>query len=119
MKIAIRRSLPPQFGPIFGAKSGGFRLEIDFFMRRPDKHFKNRERLPENVRPEFKGLIPHLSRPDIDNLGKFVADVLNGIAYSDDRQIYKLILSKYYDNEGECDGHMKITVLPRIVDLTK
>lgn len=37
-----------------------------------------------------------ITRPDIDNYIKFYADVLNGIAYNDDRQIVRLYSEKLY-----------------------
>ncbi len=37
-----------------------------------------------------------ISKPDIDNLIKSVLDGLNKIVYNDDRQVYKIIASKYY-----------------------
>lgn len=38
----------------------------------------------------------HFSKPDLDNLLKFVADVLTGIVFIDDRQIYKITAEKKY-----------------------
>lgn len=38
----------------------------------------------------------HTSKPDCDNIGKIVADALNGIAYHDDSQICTLTVRKYY-----------------------
>jgi len=38
----------------------------------------------------------HVKRPDIDNLAKYVLDMLNGIAYKDDNQIFELNLLKTY-----------------------
>ena len=40
-------------------------------------------------------------KPDIDNIIKSVLDALNGIAYEDDKQVVKVIGSKYYtENAG-------------------
>jgi Holliday junction resolvase RusA-like endonuclease len=39
---------------------------------------------------------PHLKRPDIDNLTKYVMDMLNGVVYKDDSQIYTLTVNKMY-----------------------
>lgn len=36
------------------------------------------------------------SKPDVDNLGKLVADSLNGIAYVDDAQVVSLTVQKPY-----------------------
>lgn len=39
----------------------------------------------------------HTKKPDIDNIYKFVSDLLNGIMYEDDSQISKIICEKVYD----------------------
>jgi len=40
---------------------------------------------------------PHTKKPDIDNIQKFYFDLLNGICYNDDSQIFKIIAEKKYD----------------------
>lgn len=49
---------------------------------------------------------PHTKKPDCDNMGKVCLDALNGVAYADDAQINKLIISKEY---GE-NAMVKITI---------
>jgi Holliday junction resolvase RusA-like endonuclease len=44
----------------------------------------------------LKGLIRPTKRPDFDNIGKIVADALNGIAYRDDAQIVDARQIKLY-----------------------
>ena len=39
---------------------------------------------------------PHVKRPDLDNLDKFVMDCMNSIFYSDDSQIYSKQSFKFY-----------------------
>ena len=39
-------------------------------------------------------------KPDADNIAKVICDALNGVAYGDDTQIVKLVVSKLY-KEGE------------------
>ena len=46
--------------------------------------------------PTFK-----TSKPDIDNLAKFVADSFNTHFYKDDSQIVELKAEKYYISQGE------------------
>lgn len=41
---------------------------------------------------------PVITKPDVDNLEKFYLDVLNGIAYSDDRLISSLWCEKVYSD---------------------
>ena len=43
---------------------------------------------------------PHDKKPDIDNMAKAVLDALNGKAYTDDKNIVRLTVDKYY---GESD----------------
>lgn len=44
----------------------------------------------------LEGNIPHIKKPDCDNMAKVCLDALNGIAYSDDSIIDNLIISKKY-----------------------
>jgi len=39
---------------------------------------------------------PHKSKPDIDNLQKFISDALNGILWKDDALIYEVHAKKFY-----------------------
>ena len=45
------------------------------------------------------GEITHTKRPDADNIAKTVLDALNGIAFDDDSQIWRLIVYKRYSEE--------------------
>jgi Holliday junction resolvase RusA-like endonuclease len=45
------------------------------------------------------GRILHTARPDVDNLGKLLADALNGIAWADDSAVAVLSLVKRYGDE--------------------
>ena len=40
--------------------------------------------------------MPHVSKPDMDNIVKLVLDALNGIVYRDDSQVYSITASKFY-----------------------
>ena len=42
-----------------------------------------------------------ITKPDADNVAKFYLDAMSGIVYEDDNIIAKLIVSKYYVQEGE------------------
>jgi Holliday junction resolvase RusA-like endonuclease len=44
---------------------------------------------------------PMTSKPDIDNMQKFVLDILNGIAYQDDRYVTSGYFEKIWDYEGK------------------
>ena len=55
------------------------------------------------------GIIPYISKPDADNLGKCI-DGLNHVAWADDKQITALIVRKRYDKRGgEGCMHIRIT----------
>ena len=41
-------------------------------------------------------LAPHTKKPDIDNCVKSCLDSLIGVAFDDDKQIYKIVAEKYY-----------------------
>lgn len=45
---------------------------------------------------KLDGMIRPTKKPDCDNVGKIIADALNGIAYRDDAQIVSMIVEKYY-----------------------
>lgn len=68
-------------------------LELIFYMPRPKAHYgsgSKSEMLKDNA-PEMQS-----SKPDLDNLIKFVQDSLNGIFYKDDALICELKASKVY-----------------------
>ena len=44
----------------------------------------------------IKGKLRPLTKPDLDNIGKIVADSLNGVAYMDDKQIVEMVINKFY-----------------------
>lgn len=41
--------------------------------------------------------VPHIKKPDLDNLIKFAKDCLNGVAWRDDSQVYEVLAWKCYD----------------------
>lgn len=45
---------------------------------------------------KLDGAIRPTKKPDCDNVGKVVADSLNGIAYKDDAQIVSMTIDKYF-----------------------
>lgn len=44
---------------------------------------------------------PHISRPDLSNVLKFVEDALIGVAYNDDSQIWSITVEKTWGKEPE------------------
>ena len=73
-------------------------LGITFFLKRPKRLAK--------ANP---GPIPHIVRPDLDNLVKLISDAANEILYHDDSNIYKMQVEKYY-HALDSKPHTKITL---------
>jgi Holliday junction resolvase RusA-like endonuclease len=42
-------------------------------------------------------------KPDADNIAKVVLDALNGVAYSDDKQVVNLAVTKRYDRQAKVE----------------
>lgn len=59
--------------------TGGLILWVEFYLPRP-------KRLLTKKSPD--GPIPHLSKPDLDNLIKGTKDSLKGVLWNDDSQVY-------------------------------
>lgn len=76
--------------------SGPVSLRLLFFMRRPKGHYGS----GRNSRV-LKAWAPtrHTSKPDLDNMVKFVKDCLNGCCWADDSQVCFTIASKVYDED--------------------
>jgi len=68
-------------------------LELTFHMPRPKAHYGtgSKSEILKDSAPEW-----HTSKPDGDNLEKFVTDSLNGIYYKDDSLICFVIRKKVY-----------------------
>ena len=50
---------------------------------------------------------PHLKKPDSDNCIKSICDGLQGVAYDDDKQIYKVSIEKYYSDNPRVEVELK------------
>lgn len=69
------------------------KIHLLFFMKRPKSHYgtgKNAGKI-KNSAPEY-----HTSKPDIDNMVKFVFDCLNKYLWKDDSQIIEITSKKMY-----------------------
>lgn len=69
-------------------------MELKFYFQRPKNHYGTGKK--SNVLKETSPLL-HTSRPDVDNLQKFVMDSLNTVFYRDDSLICILSSAKLYD----------------------
>jgi len=70
--------------------SGPVHLEITYHMPIPQGTSKVRKTQMLN------GLMFPITRPDIDNLNKFLLDCLKTICMEDDNQVYKITAQKIY-----------------------
>lgn len=64
---------------------GALSVTIDAVFPRPQNMFWKTKAMPT---------FPHTSKPDTDNIAKAVLDALNGLAYVDDSQVARLIVTK-------------------------
>jgi Holliday junction resolvase RusA-like endonuclease len=90
-KQAVRLAYVNAGGEIL---EGPVEVKITCWFSRPKSHSKKRSVAPE----------PKAIKPDSDNLGKAILDSLNGIAYHDDSQVYKLTVEKWYVGVGGTAG---------------
>jgi len=54
-------------------------------------------------------LLDHAKKPDYDNVEKFILDVLSGVVYEDDRQVYKAQAKKEYSENPRTE----IFIMPK------
>ena len=50
---------------------------------------------------------PHVSRPDADNIMKFIGDALNGLLWTDDSLIYEYSIIKFYGPDPKTLIHLE------------
>lgn len=108
-RMAVVKGKPIVYTP---SKTRGFEAKVAAMAQ---QHFKQPLKGPISVsltfllprpktlmrRKDPDGEIPHISRPDLENLEKSILDGLNGIAFLDDRQVYRKHSEKmYHDKEG-------------------
>lgn len=84
-------------------------MSIVFRLKRPKSHFVNNKPGEGRIKTNAPGKY-HPTRTDIDNLAKFVLDSLNGVLYTDDRQVVSLKATKVLDSEGDCDGATDVSI---------
>lgn len=76
------------FRPTGGPIAGPLKIRLCFIFQHPKAHF--------NSKGAVKKHYTMTSKPDIDNLIKFVFDALNGIFYQDDSQFVTVTAKKKY-----------------------
>lgn len=81
---------------------GAVEIDIKAYIYVPKSYSKKKrqEIARGKIKPECK--------PDVDNIAKIVLDGLNGIAYSDDKQVVKLTVEKIYTFSANQEGVLVI-----------
>ena len=95
----IRRSLILEYGN-FAPKQpldGCIFVALRFYMPRPRIHFKtSKGKVTENLKEWAKEVVYCSSKPDIDNMEKFVFDACTGLLWEDDKHIVQCSSVKLY-----------------------
>ena len=68
-------------------------MHIDAFFQRPAAHFDRRGALKRDAPRR------HTQTPDADNIAKFIGDALKGLAFQDDRFVYRVSAFKRWTTE--------------------
>lgn len=71
------------------------RIRAYFSIPESDSKKKQKQKQEHEIRPTKK--------PDWDNIGKIIADSLNGVAYNDDTQIVDAQVRKFYSHAPRVD----------------
>ena len=82
---------------------GPIEISLSFFLRLPKS---------KQLR-KTKGLY-HISKPDIDNLIKFILDVMSDIIYADDAYVCKINAAKYYSDTPRTEITVKEIIQEQI-----
>lgn len=94
--LALREEMGEEYETLGGPISIPW---MEFLFPRPKR--LDRKRDPD-------GLIPHTSKPDLDNLTKAVLDALTEVGFwRDDSQVYSASCSKYYVARDRALGRTK------------
>lgn len=86
-QIQRRGYLAPYEGPIM--------FKMTAHMPKPKSWSKKRSNEAEGM--------PHITKPDSSNILKMYEDILNGIAYKDDSQIFLCLCEKYYSDKPKVE----------------
>jgi Holliday junction resolvase RusA-like endonuclease len=83
-------------------------IDIVFLIPAPKNHFVGVDRDRGELKKSSVGLWP--SKPDIDNLDKFVLDALQGLLFVNDGQVVEQHIWKAYDHSPPFQGRTKVTI---------
>ena len=74
---------------------GNIYLKLIFYMPRPKSHYRT-GKYAHLLKEKCKDIVYHKYKPDLDNLVKYISDVMNKGFYVDDSQICVLQAEKKY-----------------------
>ena len=68
--------------------------------------------IPKSVSKKQRAIMetetePHLKKSDLDNCIKSVSDSIQGVAFDDDKQIYKIVAEKYYSDNPRVEVELR------------
>lgn len=89
IKRVYRMHLRRQFT---SPKSGPIEISFKFYLKIPVSTSKKKTLLME------AGEVPHIKKPDIDNLEVMALNCMSGIIYNDDNQVHKMDSVKMYSS---------------------
>ena len=75
--------------------AGDFYLIVVFYLKRPKSHFRT-GKYSHLLKDAYKDMVYHSFKPDLDNLVKLIADIIQPQMIIDDSQICMLQAEKMY-----------------------
>ena len=86
-------------------------VDVTFLIRRPSSHFVGGNR-NNGIREQYKNVIP-TTTGDIDNYVKFFLDAIDGIFYSNDRNVVRIRAAKLFCNGSR--GRTIFNIRPYVI----
>jgi Holliday junction resolvase RusA-like endonuclease len=83
-------------------------VDITFLVKAPTEHFVNRDRASGRIKEAAITQWP--TKPDIDNLDKFVLDSLQGLLYVNDSQVVQQQIQKLYHHQPPFTGQTVVFI---------
>ena len=63
--------------------------------------------MPKKMPTRHADFIPHVKKPDLDNLSKTYLDCMNGLVWHDDAQVVCLVVHKYLSPNPRTEIHVR------------
>ena len=103
LKKILKKELLPYIDgdTVFFRKGSHLKIEVSFYFGRAKDHYRSGF-LKESA-PRFP------TKPDLDNLLKFLFDSMGGIVYHDDAQIVHITTIKKYTKDENKEGYTTIS----------